>query len=155
MRIIGHIIMLGALGALACSDNPTEPSPYGEPLRITATPTDPGTDTASQIYIGWQNTLFYFTGRITTPSPCYGLSAYRTIQGNDLRVTIVATRSAKDCPSMISSLDYQVLTDRPDCAHLTVTYHYEGADWPDRKLVDLSWPCASATTARAVRRLAA
>lgn len=146
MRIIPPFAVLAAFGAVACANGATEPSPLGDPLTITA---EPATDTSQVIYIGNQHNLIYLSGRIATPDPCYDLSAYRTLQGSELRVTIVATRGTQPCAAVISRFDYQVLTDRPDCPHLTVWYHYEGTGWPDRKLVDQQWPCASAATAGA------
>jgi hypothetical protein len=141
MRII---VTLAALAALACSDHVTDPRPFGDALPISATLLQTG-DTTQSIYVSSRDNLIYFTGVITTPDPCYDLAAYRTISGRELRVTIVATRRARQangCATTISRFRYETFTDNPDCPHLTVWYHFEGVALPDLKRVDQTWPCS-------------
>ena len=145
MRTFALAVAAAACGvALACSDVPTAPHRFGDALTITATPVAVGNDTTEDIGLSAHDNLLYISGRIATPDPCFDLSAFRSIQGNELRVTIVATRQAKSCASVIDHFDFSFVTDRPPCPHLTVWYHVEGADWPDRKLVDELWLCAFA-----------
>ena len=144
MRIIAVFLVLASL---ACSREVTGPRPFGDALPIDVT-SSPASDTSQWAGFSFQDNLIYLSGRMATPDPCYELSAYRSIQGNELRVTIVATRRAKSCPSSIARFDYQSVTDIPACPHLTVWYHFEGRGWPDRKVMDQAWLCASTTASR-------
>ena len=89
--------------------------------------------------------LFTIYGRIVTPNPCYDLSAYRTLSGRELKITIVATPHPKGCASSIDHFDYQVLTDAPVCPHLTVWHHYDGSSLADVKVGELDILCGPAT----------
>jgi hypothetical protein len=141
MRIKLALVTFAAFAALACSDSVTEPHRFGDALPIEVSPLQDG-NTPQTTRFGSDGGLIYFRGTITTPDPCYDLAAYRTIDGRELRVTIVATRRARQansCATTTGSFSYETLTDMPGCPHLTLWYHFEGADWPDQKRVDQNW----------------
>ncbi|NUQ21893.1 MAG: hypothetical protein HOQ09_13165 [Gemmatimonadaceae bacterium] len=138
MRALPLILVAAAL---ACSDNPAAPSPFGASVPISVTPVDAPADTARHIYVGFDKGLMTIHGRIATPDPCYELSAYRALAGNELKVTVVATPHRQGCASSLDHFDYQVLTDTPTCPHLTLWYHYVGVNWPDVKVGEINFLC--------------
>ena len=138
MRSVPFFLLIALAG---CSDNPAAPSPYGAALSISVTPVDMPYSDSPNIRIGVSDGLMTVYGRIVTPDPCYELSAYRTLAGNELKVTIVATPHRKGCASSVDHFDFQVLSDTPACPHATVWYHYEGVDWPDVKVGELNILC--------------
>ena len=129
MRILALLALIAMLG---CSDSPTQPSPFGDPLSISVTPVYPATDDAQRVdALRYDNKLLEIFGRIVTPHPCYDLSAFRSIAGQAVRVTIVARARSRGCDSSVNHFKYDVLTDGPgDCPHITVVYHFDdgGAD---------------------------
>ncbi|NUR19449.1 MAG: hypothetical protein HOQ12_07950 [Gemmatimonadaceae bacterium] len=135
-----------AIALAGCSDNPAAPNPYGAALPISVTAVEaPASDLPNVLFGGPGPMLFTIYGRIVTPNPCYDLSAYRTLSGRELKITIVATPHPKGCASSIDHFDYQVLTDAPVCPHLTVWHHYDGSSLADVKVGELDILCGPAT----------
>lgn len=130
------LALLALVAMLGCSDSPTQPRPFGDPLWISATPVYPATDDAQRVdALRYDNKLVEIFGRIVTPDPCYDLSAYRSIAGQDLRVTIVARARPRGCDSAVNHFKYDVLTDAPECPQVTVVYHFENGG-PDLVVYD-------------------
>ena len=120
------LALLALTAALGCSDSPAQPRRFGEQLYISVTPVYPATDEAQRVdAFRSDNGLIEIFGRIVTPDPCYDFSAYRTIAGADLRVTIVARPHPQGCASVVNHFKYDVITDGPRCPHMTVVYHFE------------------------------
>ena len=147
MRPIALLLLAVALG---CSDDPTAPGPYGEAIAVSATPIESPKDDVQRIYAAiFDRNLLEIFGRIVTPDPCFSFSAYRTIRGREVHVTVVATRFAPTCPSSVDHFDYDVLSDYPSCPHLIVSYHFEGGDTPDIVVHDEdTGPCFVAAAAK-------
>lgn len=152
-----HAALLLLLAAFGCSDGPTAPSAYGEPLSINVVRADPQPgESEHNVWLTFDGALIGISGRITTPTPCYSLAAYRKLAGAELEVTILATRRSQQqaCPASITSYDYSFVTDTPSCPHLTIWYRYEGAAWRDEKVTDQTWLCtAQVSSAHAAGRL--
>lgn len=150
MRSLALLLLIALAG---CSDNPAAPSPYGARLSISVTPVEAPSYDSPNILFGGDPGLMTIYGRIVTPDPCYELSAFRTLAGNELKVTIVATPRRKGCASSVDHFDFQVLSDRPPCPHATVWYHFEGSELPDVKVGELNILCGpSALSAHAAGR---
>lgn len=147
MRALTLLLLVGAFG---CSDSATAPVPYGEPIVVSATPNASPTSNAQKVYAAvFDRNLLQIYGQIVTPDPCFDFAAYRTIRGTEVRVTLVARRFARSCPSSVDHFDYDVLSDYPSCPHVIVSYHFEGADAPDVVVYNQdTGPCYFATTRR-------
>ena len=134
MRSVALLLLLAASG---CSDSPTAPVRFGDPVPITATPVDSPTSDVQGVYaVTLDRNLLEIYGRIITPDPCYDLSAYRTISGKEVRVTVVATRRPRGCDSSVDHFRYDVVSDAPACPHLSVWHHTDGAAETDVEVFD-------------------
>lgn len=148
MRTLTALVLVAIVG---CADAPAAPRGPGAALEIHAYEVSPAaTDTTHHIWLDFQNTLLTINGRIETPTPCYTFEAYRTITGSDLTVTIVARASKGTCATVIDHYDWDLVTDTPPCPHLTIVYHYVGANWPDNKVTDMNVLCPAAARAATV-----
>lgn len=113
------LLTIAMIATAACDGAPTASSAFAEPTdggpsfaaeatasSLTFSSTQSGSTETPQTAMGGAGSIS-FTGSVTTPTPCYELSATQSQRRNDVTVTVTAAGTGGFCTQVITNNNYQ------------------------------------------------